>query len=277
LGSDTDIVVLRLNDNGSMDSSFDGDGILILHFSDYWDQGSTIAVQNDEKIIVGGSSSGESATYFALARLNSNGELDTSFDGDGKQTTDMGPYWTDMINSIAIQPDGKIIAAGYAEIIGSGIGGGGLARYNTNGSIDTSFGDNGKVLASYASASYGFNSPVIFNNKLYVCGVINEGIYKGFIERYDLTIVQTSIPHDTYETAQMVWPNPSQQQFTLKLGSNSNEPVELRVFDIVGRQVYSIKGPANRQYQFGSSFISGIYMAEVRQGGNRSTVKLIKQ
>jgi len=276
LGTDVDMVVLRINDNGSLDSSFDKDGILILHFSDNWDQCLSVALQNDGKIIVGGSSSTESATYFALARLNPDGSLDNSFDGDGKQTTDMGPYWTDMINSFAIQPDGKIIAAGYTEIIYNGIGGGGLVRYNTNGSIDSSFGDNGKVLSPYAGY-YGFCSPVIFNNQLYVCGEINEGISKGCIERFNLTKSELSIPSNISAIVLEIWPNPSQKQFTLKLETNSNEPIELKVFDMAGRQVYSMKGPADMQYQFGSEFLSGIYMTEVRQGNNRSTVKLIKQ
>ena len=275
-GTDLDMVILRLNDNGSLDNTFDNDGIRILHFSDYWDQALTVALQDDGKIIVGGLSSGESAAYFALARLNSNGVLDTSFGVDGKQTTDMGPYWTDMINSIIIQADGKIIAAGYAEIINNGVGGGGIARYNTNGNIDTGFGDNGKVLSSYAGDA-GFVSPVISGNKLYVFGATNEGIYKGLIERYVLTNDDVAVPLYATTMEQKIWPNPSKQQFTLKVGSNNNEPIELRVFDMYGKQVFSTKGSANKQYQFGGSLTSGIYMAEVSQGNHRSTIKLIKQ
>jgi hypothetical protein len=74
-----------------------------------------------------------------------------------------------------------------------------------------------------------------------------------------------------------VSPNPSNNQFTINIESSSNETVELKVYDISGRVVYSARGNANRQYQFGNNFISGAYVAEIRQGANRSTVKLIKQ
>jgi hypothetical protein len=73
------------------------------------------------------------------------------------------------------------------------------------------------------------------------------------------------------------WPNPSEHQFTLNIESNSNEPVMLKVYDMYGRVVHSVKGTANRQYSFGNYFVSGAYIAEAIQGVNRSTVKLIKQ
>jgi hypothetical protein len=73
------------------------------------------------------------------------------------------------------------------------------------------------------------------------------------------------------------WPNPSDNQFTIKVESNRNETVELKVYDMVGRVVYTVSGNANRQYQFGNNFVSGAYVAEIRQGAERETVKLIKQ
>ena len=203
---DNEMAVLRFNDDGSLDNSFNEDGILIIHFSDNWDYASAVTIQNDGKIVVGGSIATEFAVYFALVRLNTNGELDNSFDEDGKQTTDMGPYWSDLIWSTSIQADGKIIAAGYADITGSGRGGGGIARYNTNGSIDNSFGNNGKILSSYVreneNSSSGYFSPVVFNNKLYICGTIFEGIGKGLIERYNLISVQLSCPSNAMATLQ---------------------------------------------------------------------------
>ena len=73
------------------------------------------------------------------------------------------------------------------------------------------------------------------------------------------------------------WPNPSEHQFLLNVESSSSDPINIRVYDMYGRMVFSTTGSANKQHQFGNRFVSGTYIAEVRQGANRSTVKLVKQ
>jgi len=74
------------------------------------------------------------------------------------------------------------------------------------------------------------------------------------------------------------WPNPTEHYFTLNVQSdNLNDKVEIKVNDIMGRQVYITTGTTNRNYQFGGNFVTGVYIVEVRQGDKRSTIKLIKQ
>ena len=97
-------------------------------------RGSAVAIQSDGKLVAVGTWN----SMFALARYNADGSLDTSFDGDGKATTDFGPGIEDAF-TVAIQGNGKIVAAGSAAP-------GGfcctfaLARYNADGSLDTTFG-----------------------------------------------------------------------------------------------------------------------------------------
>lgn len=75
-----------------------------------------------------------------------------------------------------------------------------------------------------------------------------------------------------------VWPNPASTFFNLSVGyAESNELVHLNVYDVNGKLVYSMNGPANKVYQFGQGFIPGVYLAEIKQGTNRKTVKLVKQ
>ena len=97
-----------------------------------------MALQGDGKIVaVGRAGAGD----FALARYNPNGSLDTSFSGDGKQTTDFGG--SDAANGVALQGDGKIVAVGRgAAATGDDFA---LARYNPNGSLDTSFSGDGRA------------------------------------------------------------------------------------------------------------------------------------
>src|SRR5262245_1531589 len=117
------------------------------------EQGRSVAIQQDGKIVVAGFDSaspfGESAPsgHFVLARYNADGSLDSSFgtggaDGDGRVTTDFG-FGGDGIFRVRIQSDGKIVAGGFAS---NGTNRDfALARYNPDGSLDQTFGGGGKV------------------------------------------------------------------------------------------------------------------------------------
>ena len=75
-----------------------------------------------------------------------------------------------------------------------------------------------------------------------------------------------------------IWPNPSANDFNLRLSSGSgNEQVQIKVLDVHGRQVYSITGNNKREYQFGKSLLPGLYIIEIIQGSTRSSYKIIKQ
>lgn len=109
-----------------------------------------IVIQSDGKIVQGGAVYNPPVSDdFALFRYTSSGATDTTFNSAGYVTTDFaGGY--DMINSLAIQSDGKIIAGGTASINSTGEFA--LARYNTNGTLDTSFGTNGLVTTAAANS-----------------------------------------------------------------------------------------------------------------------------
>ncbi len=150
-GSGSTFALARYNANGSLDTTFDGDGKLTTTFGGTSSAAYGVAIQSDGKIVAAGYSlSATNNQDFALARYNTDGSLDTSFDGDGKLTTDFGSFF-DFAFSVAIQSDGKIVAAGN-----SGAGNTqdfALARYNTNGSLDTSFDVDGKVTTSFAAGN----------------------------------------------------------------------------------------------------------------------------
>jgi uncharacterized delta-60 repeat protein len=99
--------------------------------------------------VVAGYSDNGSNDDFALVRYNTNGTLDTSFDSDGKVTTDIGSG--DIAQSVAIQTDGKIVAAGYSNN-GSNVDFT-LVRYNTDGTLDTTFDSDGKVTTAIGSGT----------------------------------------------------------------------------------------------------------------------------
>ncbi|MCP4168951.1 MAG: hypothetical protein GY759_24065, partial [Chloroflexi bacterium] len=114
-GSDKDLALVRYNTDGSLDTSFDGDGILTTAFGSANDSGSSVAVQSNGKILVAGTSFNGSDWDFSLARYNTDGSLDTSFDGDGKLTTG---FTGDDASSLDLNvlSDGRILLAGYVNI-----------------------------------------------------------------------------------------------------------------------------------------------------------------
>ncbi len=118
-----------------------GTGKVTTDFDSGDDQGQSVTLQPDGKILVAGFSKGD----FALVRYNSDGSLDTSFDGDGKVSTDIGSG-DDRGHSVTIQADGKILVAGSSHN-GKNTDFA-LVRYNSNGSLDTSFGTPARPAAS---------------------------------------------------------------------------------------------------------------------------------
>ena len=144
-GSNNDFALARYNSSGTLDTTFSTDGMLTTDFNGDWDYGYAVAVQTDGKIIVAGTSTNSSSGEdFTLARYNSDGTLDTTFSTDGMVTTDFfgdsdGGY------AIALQPDGKIVVAGNAYDAGWYRDHFALARYNSDGTLDTTFGGDGKV------------------------------------------------------------------------------------------------------------------------------------
>lgn len=146
-----DFAVVRYNANGSLDPSFDTDGIkVIAGESGGGDEARALAIQSDGRIVI----AGRSGDDVGLARLNgSDGSPDPTFDGDGVVRDDWGGEddgqginGSDAINGLALQADGKLVAAGQTV---SGVGGGAnyqaVARYTTDGALDTSFAGSGLV------------------------------------------------------------------------------------------------------------------------------------
>lgn len=159
--SGKDFLISRFTANGVLDTSFSFDGKVNIDFDNGggFDQCVGTAVQADGKIVVAGTTSitnSANGSDFAVARLNSDGTLDTTFgNGTGKTTVgfDLGGSNNDVAAAVALQGDGKIVVAGYAQTASStGIVPNDFAvlRLNTDGSRDTSFNLTGK-------AHYGFN------------------------------------------------------------------------------------------------------------------------
>jgi serralysin len=141
-----------LRSDGTPDLTFGSQGKVITQFSRGEDFVNDIVIDASNRIVAAGYSS----PNFAIARYNVDGSLDLTFDGDGKVTTDFFGFF-DQGNSVAIQPDGKIVVAGIA-LPSSSSPNFGLARYNSDGSLDNSFGTNGKLITDFSGQSASANA-----------------------------------------------------------------------------------------------------------------------
>lgn len=169
----------RFNNDGTLDYSFGDGGKKIISFTGSG-IASSLAIQPDGKIVVAGTSIQGNDEYFAIARCNADGSLDGSFGTDGKQITDFQfqmpdrggfiTYHNSSASAVTLQPDGKILVAGYAyNGYNSGFA---VARYNTNGSLDNTFSDDGKQTTFPNSSSAFVNCILVQDDgKIILCGV----------------------------------------------------------------------------------------------------------
>ncbi len=148
--NNNDFVIIRLNTDGTLDTTFGGDGMVTTDFNGGSDAAYAVAIQSDGKIVAAGRGRGATRFDIALARYNTNGTLDTSFrDGQwngqeataGRVTTDERNWTSDAeANAMAIQSDGKIVVFGTLIGIDRVMV---VARYDSDGATDVTFGQNG--------------------------------------------------------------------------------------------------------------------------------------
>ncbi|MEK8180463.1 T9SS type A sorting domain-containing protein [Flavobacterium buctense] len=175
------VAVVRYNTDGTLDTSFDADGIVLTQIStSNEDFGKTVKIQPDGKILLAVQSRIDFNRDFVLVRYNSDGSLDTTFDSDGIARTNLPTQ--EAIYDIALQNDGKIIATGYIANTNDDLR---VARYNGNGSLDTTFGTNGFFTYDFASNhNYGASVAVTSDNKIIIGGRYqNTSFFSPFVAK----------------------------------------------------------------------------------------------
>ncbi len=248
--------IARLNSDGTLDASFDmGTGT----------DGSirTITIQSDAKILIGGAfTTYNGTTRNRIARLNSDGTVDATFDPAS------GP--ASSVYSSAIQSDGKILIGGlFSTYNGTSVVR--LARINSDGSLDG-----------------GFNPGTGANNVVYSISLQSDGriIIGGIFTTYhsiarnriarviDVTIVGT--PEYTRENDIELYPNPTGGQIVLS-SENGLKHADIKLFDAGGRLIKTIKNISEAKCTIDISNQSdGLYFIEVIGQDNVTRLKVMK-
>lgn len=171
---DDDFAVFRYTSVGALDTTFSGDGKQAVGFSaGSDDRVEGMALRSDGKILLGGTTcTVTSNCNFALARLNANGSLDTTFNVTGKVTADFGA--SDEAHGLALQPDGKVVLVGtkYASTDSSYFA---LARFTTDGKLDTTFAGTGKKVINFSWSADPDGAEAVLvqpDGRIVVCGYV---------------------------------------------------------------------------------------------------------
>lgn len=263
--------ITRVNTDGSIDAAFDpgsgADGYGI----------NNIVVQDDGKILI----SGEFTVYngtarSGIARLNADGSLDTSFDpGTGVEEG--------RVVSMAIQADGKILAAGRFKYNGVTING--VARLNENGSLDLSL-DTGEGVKNDGISGAVVNSMALQNDGK----ILLAGHFSSYRETPQRSIVRLSnvkpgLTENQNDSHVRVYPVPAKDQLTLQCGTAIRA---VKITDLLGKIVLSHQpsGPGANARWTGSDprqieiylppgLLPGIYFVEIETDGGTVTEKVM--
>jgi uncharacterized delta-60 repeat protein len=150
-GTNNDFALARYTSAGVLDNTFGTGGMVITNASSSNDELNGVIVDGNGKIVVAGRAYNGSNVDFAVARYSSDGNLDATFGTGGITLTDFPYHKSDIAQALSIQPDGKIVLAGYSNNVNTGTNNDfALARYNTDGALDNSFGTNGKTTIDFA-------------------------------------------------------------------------------------------------------------------------------
>ncbi|HEY0428295.1 MAG TPA: FG-GAP-like repeat-containing protein [Pyrinomonadaceae bacterium] len=179
----------RYNPDGTLDATFGNGGKVMTVIANVRESAAGLLILPDGKILISGSIELPSASdsSFALLRYNSDGSLDTTFGNGGIVTTNVGPD-DDQAYRLALQSDGKIIAAGrrgiYFNPTEQRKGNVALARYNPDGTLDTTFGNGGKVVTDFGQGleSYAIALIIQPDGRIVIAG---ESGYEFLVARYN--------------------------------------------------------------------------------------------
>jgi uncharacterized delta-60 repeat protein len=257
-----DFGVLRLNSDGSLDSTFNKNGKVSIQIgNDSKDQCRSAILQEDGKILLAGFTLNKSDfdIHIALARLNSDGTMDNSFGAQGIVTTSIDGH--EKCYAVAIQPDNKIIATGYTgeQKIA-------LVRYETNGSLDSSFGNTGiRIINSGKNfSSLGYDVAIDCNGRILVGGysykgsIIDFSLFR-FLSGLDVGMVDAKRNKNDL----LVYPNPLDEYVNLQFELGMNQRVSIFLTDLNGRVIKTFV--SKKPYHAGSTKIN-LNFSDIPQG-----------
>lgn len=256
--------ISRLNTNGSVDQTFGSSGFVTPAYSSS-SAFKDITIDPSGKIYVCGFDNNGSL----IARFLSTGASDATYGNAGNIITPMGTQQTEMLNQLVIQPDGKVIAAGFAD------GHFAMMRTTTQGSLDATFGTNGVVTTTFTSGigSEAYGIELQSNGKIVLGGHnITANMNSAFefaLARYNNNSI-TTLNEFELNTSVAIYPNPANDLLKVELKDDPDASVS--IIDVSGKLIgtYSAQQTINV-----SALANGIYQLKVQRNDKSITKKLV--
>lgn len=260
---------VRLEPDGTLDATFNSGGVGLPYLSFI----EVIKLQTDGKILIGGSFSSYNNTVIQnIARINTDGSVDTSFKPGIMVFVNTGTNQNGSVHAIDVQIDGKILIGGLMNSL-EGIAVNGIARLTATGALDPTF-DSG-----YGINDTSINEIIIQpDNKALIAGVFRY--YKGIVVS-EITRLQSDnsvlANQDFKKESFLIYPNPSFGIFNIE-SNTSIDNASITVYDLQGRIINQLKTEKfnNKQLDL-TPFRNGIYILNISNGSYNYSQKLVKQ
>ena len=271
---DSTIVISRFKENGNLDSSFATNG---RYFANYYGNVRDIVMQTDGKIVIGGTSNIGGYNHYLIARFNPNGTPDSTFDYDGVVFKRFS-LSNEGLN-VHVLPNGKILIGGMDYIYY------GLARFNSDGSLDSTFAGVGHTDNPMPGLSTIPNClEVQSDGKILQSGDASDGtLYYCIILRYNGTLGTGLIDFDNTNLKMDVYPNPINENESFTYELEKEETLSLRLYTIEGKLIHSFfenkktaKGTHSETLTFPSLLPAGQYLLTISNSKGNKSIKIFK-
>lgn len=281
----SDWLLFRLNPDGSLDDTFGTGGLVIQDFFGFNDNTRNLVLQPDGKIVVAGSHrlADDTTVLFTVARYDPDGSLDASFGTGGQVTVDFNGLLA-AARDVVLQPDGKLLVAGFTE---TGEGGTdtydmAVARFHPDGSLDDTFGTDGWTIADASGVFDSVQGAALTpDGNLVVVGytvrddgggtTLNDAVLARFIGGASTVANEPEGDATAAAMLQAPYPNPFRGRATLRYDVPEASRVRLVVCDMLGREVAVLVDAERRAGRYNATFeadglASGLYVVRMTAG-----------
>lgn len=261
--TDRDVYLLKITENGDFHENFGTNGTLTINFSAGLDYISKIFFQPDQSMLVAGTSVGS----VAFAKITENGTLDTSFSGDGMNTTyvPVPNHYPLTGEHIELLPDGKFILTSTCKRNDDSTNNYdyGIARLNANTTLDTSFMSNG-VFVDVVTGTNEYARGIYVQQDGKVIVMVNGRIYR-YVNFSPLSLTEINTNHTIN-----LYPNPASDFFII----NTEEPINtIEIYSYDGKLIQTYINLNDNKIDV-NHLNSGLYFIKINHS---STLKFLKQ
>lgn len=265
-----------------LDNTFSVDGIVDTDFfNNSPERAYAINLYSDGKILV----AGYTGTDILLIRYNSDGTLDLTFNGSGKKSIDFG--LAESAYAITVQPDGKLLLGGISYDAVNDFSKYMLARVNSDGTVDNTFGTNGQVTTAFDAFDYADLTSVTLQPDLRILVTGGVGDFAAQLDiataRYLSGLNLGVADFNANGIIPLIYPNPVKQIETLEYTLLQNEVISIELLNLNGSIVKTFVANAQRTsgaqretLEFPADLAAGNYIIRLSSATGQHQIQLVK-